>query len=264
MENPSFHLEAVVRERNELQDFEGPLSLILMLLQKNKIEIRDIKIAEILDQYLAWLDEMQRMDLEVASEFVQMAAHLLYIKTRTLLTSDEEEVSELELLIQSLEQLKAKDALSAVRQVTPEMKKAAETGLLYYTKLPEPLPKTRRDYEYRHEPVDLLKALYTVFSRGAKTPEEEDAIARAIPRRIVYSIRDKSRQILDRLRAGPATLEELYAVCASRSEVVATFVSVLEMCSMGSVHVDRGESGDYRVAFVGGSVDEILERIIDE
>lgn len=263
MENPSFHLEAVVRERNELQDFEGPLSLILMLLQKNKIEIRDIKIAEILDQYLAWLDEMQRMDLEVASEFVQMAAHLLYIKTRTLLTSDEEEVSELELLIQSLEQLKAKDALSAVRQVTPEMKKAAETGLLYYTKLPEPLPKTRREYEYRHEPVDLLKALYSVFSRGVKTPEE-DTIARSIPKRIVYSIRDKSRQILDRLRSGPATLEELYAACASRSEVVATFVSVLEMCSMGSVHVDRGESGDYRVAFVGGSVDEILERIIDE
>ena len=118
MENPNFHLEAVVHERDELQDFEGPLSLILLLLQKNKIEIRDIRIADILDQYLAWLEEMQRMDLEVASEFVQMAAHLLYIKTRTLLSSDEEEVSELELLMQSLEQLKAKDTLSVIRQVT--------------------------------------------------------------------------------------------------------------------------------------------------
>ena len=52
MENPSFFLEGVVKEKNELQDFEGPLSLILMLLSKNKIEIRDIKISEILDQYL--------------------------------------------------------------------------------------------------------------------------------------------------------------------------------------------------------------------
>ena len=130
MENPNFHLEAVVHERNELQDFEGPLSLILMLLQKNKIEIRDISISEITDQYLAWLDEMQRMDLEVASEFVQMAAHLLYLKTRTLLTTDEEEVSELEVLLQSLEQLKAKDAFSAIKQVTPELKKASEMGLL--------------------------------------------------------------------------------------------------------------------------------------
>ena len=70
MENPSFFLEGIVQDKNGLQDFEGPLSLVLMLLQKNKIEIRDIKIAEIVDQYLAYLDEMERMDLEVASEFV--------------------------------------------------------------------------------------------------------------------------------------------------------------------------------------------------
>ena len=94
MENPSFYLEGVVREKNELQDFEGPLSLILMLLSKNKIEIRDIKISDILDQYLEYLDQMQKLDLEIASEFVQMASHLLYIKTKTLLTQ-EEEVSEL-------------------------------------------------------------------------------------------------------------------------------------------------------------------------
>ena len=94
MENPSFFLEGVVKEKNELQDFEGPLSLILMLLSKNKIEIRDIKISEILDQYLEYLAQMQSMDLEIASEFVQMASHLLYIKTKTLLTSDDEEVSD--------------------------------------------------------------------------------------------------------------------------------------------------------------------------
>ena len=108
MEKPNFHLESVVREKDELQDFSGPLSLILMLLSKNKIEIRDLKIADILDQYLAYLAEMQSMDLEIASEFVQMASHLLYIKTKTLLTADEEEPSELELLMQSLEQLKAR------------------------------------------------------------------------------------------------------------------------------------------------------------
>ena len=102
MENPTFRLEGVVKSRDEAQDFEGPLSLILMLLQKNKIEIRDISISEILDQYLAYLDEMQRMDLEIASEFVQMAAYLLYIKTKTLLAV-EEEVTELEQLMSSLE-----------------------------------------------------------------------------------------------------------------------------------------------------------------
>ena len=262
MENPSFHLEAVVRDRDELQDFEGPLSLILMLLQKNKIEIRDLRIADILDQYLAWLDEMQRMDLEVASEFVQMAAHLLYLKTRTLLSGDEE-VSELEVLLQSLEQLKAKDTFSAIQQVTPELKKASETGLLYFAKLPEPLPKASREYTYRHEPVDLLRALLAVYSRGVRTPEDEDTISRAIPHRIVYSIRDKSRELLTRLRQGSTTLGALYASCSSRSEVVATFVSVLEMCSLGSIRLSRRD-GDYVAEFVGGDVDEILERIADE
>ena len=127
MENPSFYLEGVVREKNELQDFEGPLSLILMLLSKNKIEIRDISVSDILDQYLEYLDKMQRMDLEVASEFVQMASHLLYIKTRTLLAA-EEEVSELALLMASLEQLRCRDVFAAVQKVTPALKKAC---LLY-------------------------------------------------------------------------------------------------------------------------------------
>lgn len=262
MENPSFHLEGVVREKDELQDFEGPLSLILMLLSKNKIEIRDIKIADILDQYLEYLAQMQSMDLEIASEFIQMAAHLLYIKTRTLLTNDEEEVSELEVLMASLEQLKARDALAAVQKVTPQLKSAAEKGLLYFSKLPEPAPKQPTGYAYKHEPVDLLRALYNIYSRGGKAPEQNDALAQAIPQRIIYSVRDKSRQILELLRAGNVTLDELYRCCKTRSEVVAAFVSVLELCSMGSVQISRNEAG-YDLSFTGGDVDEIMEKIIE-
>lgn len=260
MENPSFHLEGVVRDKDELQDFEGPLSLILMLLSKNKIEIRDIKIADILDQYLAYLAEMQSMDLEIASEFIQMASHLLYIKTKTLLTS-EEEVSELEVLMASLEQLKCKDAFAAVQKVTPQLKKASELGLLYFAKLPEPPPRLSREYAYKHEPAELLKALKAIYSRGGKAPEVE-SFASAIPQRIVYSVRDKSRQILQLLRTGGVTLNELYKGCATRSEVVAAFISVLELCSMGSVKVERcGE--DYSLSFSGGDVDEIIEKIIE-
>ena len=88
-QEPTYRLEGVVRTRQETADFEGPLTLILMLLSKNKIEIRDIQISEILEQYLAYLEEMKAMDLEIASEFVQMASYLLYIKTRMLLSADE-------------------------------------------------------------------------------------------------------------------------------------------------------------------------------
>lgn len=261
MENPQFYLEGVVREKNELQDFEGPLSLILMLLSKNKIEIRDLKIADILDQYLDYLARMQSMDLEIASEFVQMASHLLYIKTKTLLTSDDEEPSELELLMASLEQLRARDALAAVQKLTPELKKAAEYGMLYYTKLPEPLPKEASEYAYRHEPADLLRALAHIYARGGKTADTREVI-RAVPSRITYSVRDKSRELIERLKKSRASLSELYAACASRSEVVATFISVLELCSIGSVRLRRRGRG-YSVEFVGGSVDEILEKIVE-
>ena len=92
MDNPVFKLEGVVHERSAeaLQDFEGPLDLILFLLSKNKIEIQDIPIALILDQYLAYLEQRKQLDLEVASEFITMAAHLMYIKTRMLLSLEDE------------------------------------------------------------------------------------------------------------------------------------------------------------------------------
>ena len=262
MENPSFHLEGVIRDRNEMQDFEGPLSLILMLLSKNKIEIRDLKISDILDQYLDYLARMQSMDLEIASEFVQMASYLLYIKTRTLLSADdEEEPSELELLMQSLEQLRARDTLAAITALTPELKAAAELGMRCYTKLPEPLPRAAGEYAFRHEPVDLLRALGQIYARGGKTADTREVI-RAMPGKITYSVRDKSRELIERLKKGGASLRELYESCSSRSEVVATFISVLELCSMGSLRLRRRGKG-YSVEFVGGSVDEILEKIVE-
>lgn len=260
MDNPTFHLDGVVKDKNVLQDFDGPLSLILMLLSKNKIEIRDIKISEILDQYLEYLDRMEKMDLEITSEFVQMASHLLYIKTRTLLAG-EEEVSELEELMTSLEQLKCKDIYSAVQRITPELKKASEKGLLYYAKLPEPLPDIKREYEYRHDPADLFRALYTVITRGGK-PSEPELAHRLAPSRIVYEVRTKSRELIDRLQEGPAKLSELYSECRSRSEIVATFISILELCSMGSVEL-TGDESDYTLSFTGGDVGEIIDRITE-
>ena len=101
MDGPIYHLERVVKVKTEdLEDFVGPLDLILHLLNKNKMEIKDIQISLILDQYLEWMDQRKRLDLEVASEFVTMAAHLVFIKTRMLLSiHDEEAISEMEQLM---------------------------------------------------------------------------------------------------------------------------------------------------------------------
>ena len=93
MDDPIFKLEKVVQTRGDepLEDFEGPLDLILYLLGKNKIEIQDIPIALILEQYQDYLEKRKQMDLEVASEFVTMAAHLMYIKTRMLLNLEDDQ-----------------------------------------------------------------------------------------------------------------------------------------------------------------------------
>ena len=97
MEAPVYHLEKVVRSRTEdREDFNGPLDLILHLLSKNKMEIADIQISLILDQYLVWMDRRKEMYLDVASEFVTMAAQLMFIKSRMLLSiKDEEALSEM-------------------------------------------------------------------------------------------------------------------------------------------------------------------------
>ena len=240
MEDLSFHLDGIIKEKDSMQDFEGPLSLILMLLQKNKIEIRDLRVSDILDQYLDYLDAMQQMDLEVSSEFVQMASHLLYLKTRELLTV-EEEVSELELLMQSLEQLQAKDRFAALGVVLPWMKRASETGLRFLTKAPEPLKPQKQEYTYRHEPVELFRALLAVWTRDSSSegPVLEERFFAAVPRRSVFSLRDKSRELIARLREGPALLSAFYRSCRSDSELVATFVAILELCSSGSLKLSQ-------------------------
>ena len=262
-QDPTFRLEGVVHERDSLADFEGPLSLILQLLNKNKIEIRDISVSEILDQYLAYLDEMQRMDLEVASEFVQMAAYLLYIKTRTLLAADKE-VTELEQLMSSLEQLKAKGARDAVKSVLETFGAMSENGKDLFTRGQEPLSREAKAYDYRHEPAELLGALLSVFMRPDIKPPAPRELAKLAPKRIVYGVRDKSREIIERLSSrGRATLGELCAESRSRSEVVAVFLSVLELCSMGSLIISEA-GNDLVLEFTGGDTEKILEAIEEE
>lgn len=245
MKNPTFHLEGIVKSKDEMEDFEGPLNLILMLLSKNKVEIRDIKISYILDQYLAYIAEIQELDLEIASEFVQMASHLMYIKTRTILAG-EEQVEEMEFLMSSLEQLKCRDAYLAIKAVIPEFSAATDRGLLLYSAPGETIAKYGQ-YSWSHDKYDLLRTLAGIFSRGAKVPDE--AAPFIVPKRIVYDVNTKNRQLRQLLGSrGAIRLGELYSMCQSRSELVATFISILDLCSAGSVVVAL-EDGVYTVEY---------------
>lgn len=116
------------------------------------MEIEEIQISLILDQYLEWMNQQQELNLEVASEFVAMAAHLVYIKTRMLLSiQDEEAASEMEELIASLEARRRSENYGKICQVTTLLSGRYEMGCDYITKPPEVL-KPAETYQYRHQP----------------------------------------------------------------------------------------------------------------
>ena len=247
-----FKLDGVVKQQDEATDFEGPLSVILTLLTKNKIEIRDIRISDILEQYMAFVAEMD-IDLENASEFVRMAAHLVYIKTRTLLSEDTQELTELDLLISSLEALSSRDGFNQISAVLDELDNAYRLGSLLFTKPPEPR-KHAPTYEYKHECSELLGAIYELSSRSMAAPPEQSAIT-IIPEPIVHSVHDKSMEIIHLLRfEGTRPLRELYARCRSRTEIVAAFMSVLELCGTGRLTLSS-DDGELSVSLVDSDAD---------
>ncbi len=257
MNNPTFFLEGILKNKEDSEDFSGPLSLILMLLTKNKIEIRDIQISLILEQYLEHIAQMKENNLEVASDFVQMASQLVYIKTKMLLTNDEE-ISELEQLMTSLEMLKSKDALVTIKTVVPQLSVASEIGSLMFPSPPEPISEFGK-YEYKHECVDLFKAFKKILVRGTKVSKKEE-FSPFVPSKIVYGVREKSLELINILRANEdIDLTELYYACKSRSEIVATFVSVLELCSGGCVEVLH--DGDRHFIKFTGVETDFLKRI---
>lgn len=260
MSTPCFHLEGLVTEDGSPMDFEGPLSLILQLLKKNRIEIRDIRISEILDQYNAYLDTAREMNLDIASEFIQMASYLLFIKSKMLLSGDRDN-SELEELISSLEKLEARDTFNTIKTVIPEISSIMSSGSLYYCRGPLLRDdETESEGEYNIE--GLLKALLAIFTRSSGMFLSEREFSTSLPARIQYSVRDKCKELLSLLENGPRSLNSLYSQCKSRSELVATFISVLELCSLGSLSVTAKGSG-YSIRSTGLSSEKVLEQISD-
>ena len=225
-----------MKSKEDMEDFVGPLDLILHLLSKNKMEIKDIQISLILDQYLEWIRQRQELDLEVASEFVSMASHLIYIKTRMLLSiHDEEALSEMEQLIASLEEHQRHENYAKIKAVTGDMGSRYLIGLDYIPKAPEPL-RVDKTYRYIHKPGDLVKAMKAVLEKNdAKLPPPMQAFDGIVGRE-PYPVGDKARELLHRLICfGVTRFRTLFRGSRSRSEIVATFLAVLELCKSRSI-----------------------------
>ena len=247
MAEPQYRLEGIVRTRSEvMEDFEGPLDVIFLLLSKNKIEIQDVSITAILEQYLAYLDEMKRLDMEIASEFITMASHLMLIKTKMLLSAAEaaEAESELDLLRQSLIERQRKEAMEQIRKAVTVLEPMNDIGRCMFVKEPEPL---RRDgtYRYRHEAADLLRALEEIAERGQRRLPPPAVNFKGIVGKEPYPVTRKSKEVLRTLiLRGVERLKNLFKGNRSRSEIVATFIAILDLCKTNSVCLEDDNSGE--------------------
>ena len=251
MDEPRYHLTGVVRTRDELPaDFDGPLDVILLLLSKNKIEIQDVSIASILEQYLAYLDEMKRLDMEIASEFIAMASHLMLIKTKMLLSAAEREeaLSEMELLIRSLEERQRADAYEQIRHAISFLEPRNEIGRSIFTKQQESY-QVDTTYRYQHERSDLLRAFTMIAERSERKLPPPVSNFSGIVGAEPYPVTKKAAQVLKQLlMLGVERFRALFRGSRSRSEIVATFLAVLELCRIRSIVLEDGDE-DINIRF---------------
>jgi len=266
MSEPRYRLEGIVHTRTEqMEDFEGPLDIIFLLLSKNKIEIADVSITAILEQYLAYLEEMKRLDMEIASEFITMASHLMLIKTKMLLSAAEaaEAESELDLLRQSLIDRQRKEALEQIRIAVTALEPRNEVGRCIFTKQPEPL---RRDttYRYQHEPTDMLLALEEITQRNERRLPPPTVNFKGIVGKEPYPVTRKATEVIRTLvLRGVERLKNLFRGNRSRSEVVATFLAILELCKTNSVSLEDDVSGENPNIVLTQKPESISEEIMN-
>ena len=229
MTEMTFHLDA----------FEGPLDLLLHLIAKNKVSIYDIPIAEICEQYMAILEEAQRMDMDVAGDFIAMAAHLILIKSRMLLPAEEEEEEEdprrqlVEMLLE----------YQRIKEMTPYFRQQTELGRDIYVKPPEPLNRDA-PIEYHHSVADLVRAARSLLERAQQRVPPSASVFKGIVGREPVPVDGKITMILRRfLQRTRLRFLQLFADAQSRSEIVATFLAVLELSKTRRLMIE-GEGED--------------------
>ena len=247
MSEPQYRLEGIVHTRDAgMEDFEGPLDVIFLLLSKNKIEIQDVSITAILEQYLAYLEEMKRLDMEIASEFITMASHLMLIKTKMLLSEAEREEaqSELETLRRGLLERQRKEAIEQIRMAVTVLESRNDIGRCVFTKEPEPI-RRERTYEYKHTLQDLQNALDEIAERSNRMLPPPTVNFQGIVGKEPYPVTRKATELLRTLvMRGVEKLKNLFKGNKSRSEIVATFLAVLELCKTGAATLEDDVSGE--------------------
>ena len=226
----------------KLEIFEGPLDLLLYLVKKDEVDIYEISLERITQQYLQFIEAFKMLDLEIAGEFLVMASNLLYLKSRSLLPVDqqppdeeaEEDDPRWELIRQLVEYKKFKEAAAALGQ-REALQSSVFARMAESTEPPAERPLGEVSI------FDLINAFSNVLKRIASKSEDLREIFAEN-----FSVSDKIDLIMKMIGSGvPLKFTELFSGAASRSEIVVTFLALLELVRLKQVRcVQEGPFGD--------------------
>lgn len=222
----------------KIENFEGPLDLLCHLIDKNKMDINDIKLIEITDQYVEYINKMEEMNLEVTSEFIIMASTLIYLKSKSLLpkvNEEEEEISEEELLRRIIEYKKYKE-------ITKTLKEMYEKVGRFY-KLPDTIELPKQKLERNYEKSTIAKAYEDLIQRNAEKMNENAKNIEKIAITDKYTVASKVKEMLKVLVNRPKFIfNAMFSLKkCEKEEVVTAFSGLLELSRRNKVSTTQEE-----------------------
>lgn len=230
----------------KIENFEGPLDLLVHLIDKNKMDIYDIKISEITEQYIDYLRKMEDMNLVVASEFAIMASTLLYLKSKKLLPKheeNEEELTEEELIRRIIEYKKYKE-------ISSNLKSNYEINSKRYFGFAEKLQLPKQEIDVKYEPSIIIEKYKELLYRNE---EKANVNARNIEKIALvdtYTVHDKVKEMFRELLHKPSFIfNKIYTLNkCNKQEVVTAFSGLLELSRRSKVITEQDELfGDIKV-----------------
>lgn len=238
----------------KLDVFEGPMDLLLHLINKHKLNINDIPIFTLVEQYIDYVRQMEEADMEIASDFLDMAARLVYIKTVSLLPVYEEaEQLKKELTGEILEYRDCKILAGKIAEKAD--------GFDYFYRDTMKI-ETKKTYDRLHESEELFKSYIAAVGRGKrKLPPPFEAFTAIVSKKIV-SVSSRVSGIFSKLKKGSRRLfSDFFSDATSRSEMVATFLAVLELIKANKIKASG--SGDKTELEQGECANELDYALLD-
>lgn len=236
----------------KLEAFEGPLDLLLHLISKHKLNIYDIPIVTLVEQYVEYVRQMQESDMYVASNFLEMAARLVYLKSVSLLpvyTEAEELKKELQ------------GELIEYRDMKLIAQKLSETNTPGFDCFVREQLKMDIDQTYRriHEPQELISAYISAAGKKIIIPPPIEAFREIVVKKIV-SVSSKISNIFSKLKVkgSKAAFKSFFSDAASRSDMVATFLAILELTKSKKIVV-TGDGENSEIELIDSKMDEVSE-----